>query len=134
MYKEMLPSGEEARRLGYSQGVRVNNLLLISGQVALDEKGEIVGKGDFKTQARKVFQNLKSVVERAGGQLEDVVKITVYITDIRYLEEFRKIRGEYFKEWFPASTLVEVGALIKSGLMLEIDAIAVIRESTKASI
>ncbi len=126
MKKEMLPSTEEARKLGYSQGVKSGNILFISGQVALNDKGEIVGQGDFEKQVRCVFENLQSTLNAGGSSFNDIAQITVFLTDIKNLQEFRNIRQEYFKDWFPASTLVEVNSLIMKELMIEINAIAVL--------
>jgi 2-iminobutanoate/2-iminopropanoate deaminase len=114
------------RKLGYSQGVKVDNMLFISGQVALGSNGQVGGKGDFARQARCAFENLETMLKPKGASLSDVVKLGVYLTDMKTLSEFRRIRGEYFKDWFPASTLVRVTSLISSELMGEIDAIAVV--------
>jgi len=124
----MLPSVAEAGRLGYSQGVRVGNVVYVSGQVALDSDGNVVGKGDFAAQTRRVFENLRSVLKSVGGDLDDIVRIKIHLTDMDNLDEFRRIRSEYFRDWFPASTLIEVGGLIIKELMIEIDAIAVVEK------
>ncbi|MEM4246417.1 MAG: RidA family protein [Candidatus Bathyarchaeia archaeon] len=122
----MLPSSEEARNLGYSQGVRSGKMLFISGQVALNERGEVEGVNDFEKQVRCVFRNLQSTLKSGGASLQDVVQVTVFLTDIKNLQDFRRIRREYFKDWFPSSTLVEVNSLIMKELMIEINAIAVV--------
>jgi 2-iminobutanoate/2-iminopropanoate deaminase len=124
----VLPSQAEARKQGYSQGVKSGNILFLSGHVALDSNGEVVGKGDFSKQVRCVFDSLAETLRSKGASLNDIVKITVYLTDIGNLQEFRKIRGEYFKDWFPASTLVQVGSLIMKELMIEIDGVAVLKD------
>lgn len=101
-------------------------LLFISGQAGWDENGKIVGDGDHVAQARKAFDNLRAVVEKAGGTLEDVVKVTEYITDLKLYTEIGRFRKEYFPANFPAATLVEVKGLWAKGQIFEIDAIAVI--------
>ncbi|MEM2921768.1 MAG: RidA family protein, partial [Candidatus Bathyarchaeia archaeon] len=92
MSKEMLPSSEEARNLGYSQGVRSGKMLFISGQVALNERGEVEGVNDFEKQVRCVFRNLQSTLKSGGASLQDVVQVTVFLTDIKNLQDFRRIR------------------------------------------
>ncbi len=122
-----MPSEAEARKQGYSQGAKVGNLIFLSGHVALDSNGQVIGKDNFARQVRCVFDNLKATLESKGATLNDIVKVTVYLTNIGNLQEFRKIRGEYFQNWFPASTLVQVGSLIMKELLVEIDAIAVLK-------
>ena len=116
----------------YSQGVKVSGpgaTLYISGQVAQDAKGNIVGKGDFAAQARQVFENLKAMVEAGGGKLTDVVKLTFYLTDVRYRPDLVPIREEFFGPKLPASTLVTTPALAHPDYMLEVEAIAVVEQT-----
>ncbi|MEM2878708.1 MAG: RidA family protein [Candidatus Hadarchaeales archaeon] len=128
MPKKMVYPPELPKTVGYSQAVRAGNMLFISGQISENAKGEIVGKGDFKKQARQVFENIKAVLKAEGGSMRDIVKITVHLTDIKNLQAFREVRGEYFKDYYPASTLIEVNSLISDELMIEIDAIAVLEK------
>ncbi len=108
-----------------SQGLRVGNLLFLSGQVAVDSSGTIVGAGDLKTQTRQVFENIKAILERAGATFDDVVKMTTYFTtDIRNYEDYFSVRREYFKGINPASTGVQVAALAFEGLLLEVEVVA----------
>jgi len=122
--KKIVAPKELPKPVGYSQAVRVGNFLFISGQISEDSKGEIVGKGNFEKQARQVFENLRATVNAEGGSLEDIVKITVHLTDMNNLAKFREIRSEYFKRDYPASTLIEVKNLISKKLLIEVDAIA----------
>jgi len=124
--KKIVAPKELPKTVGYSQAVRVGNFLFISGQISEDSKGEIVGEGDFEKQARQVFENLRAVVNAEGGSLEDIVKITVHLTDMDNLAKFREIRSEYFKRDYPASTLIEVKSLVSKKLFIEIEAIAVL--------
>jgi len=124
--KKIVAPKELPKTVGYSQAVRVGNFLFISGQISEDSKGEIV-EGDFEKQTRQVFENLRAVVNAEGGSLEDIVKITVHLTDMNNLAKFREIRSEYFKRDYPASTLIEVKSLVSKKLLIEIDAIAVLR-------
>ncbi len=116
----------------WSQALRVGNLLFTAGQVALTAKGNmttgkgLVGKGDALAQARQSFKNIKALVEKAGGTMEDIVKLTLYVTDIRDADLVRKARREFFKGDFPTATLVCVTALASPLFLVEIEAIAVL--------
>jgi reactive intermediate/imine deaminase len=101
-------------------------LVFIAGQVAADRTGAIVGKGDFRAQARQVFENLKTAVEAAGGTMADVAKINVYATDLSQVAAMREVRSQYFTGNPPASTLVQVVALARPEYLLEIEAIVAI--------
>src|SRR5262249_16610762 len=108
-----------------SQGLRVRNLIFLSGEVAVDSEGNIVGKGDLKAQTRQVFENIKTILGKAGATFDNVVKMTTYLTtDIRNYEDYFAVRREYFKGVNPASTGVQVAALAFAGLMLEVEVIA----------
>lgn len=112
----------------YSQGILVEagKLLFIAGQTALDEKGEIVGKGDFEKQAHKVFENIQSILKEVGASFGNVTKITIYVTDIKYLQPLSAIRVQYFGVMPPASTFVVVESLAHEEFFIEIEAIAVV--------
>lgn len=103
--------------------------IYISGQVPVNEKGEIIGKGDFAVQTRQVFENLKTALAAANATFNDVIKITIYIKDYKpdlHLSVLRSIRNEYVsKENPPASTLAGVQSLYNSDVIIEIEAIAV---------
>jgi reactive intermediate/imine deaminase len=101
-------------------------LVFIAGQVAADQSGAVVGKGDFKAQSKQVFENLKAAVEAAGGTMADVAKINVYATDLSQLAAMREIRQQYFTGAPPASTLVQVVSLARPEYLLEIEAIVVV--------
>ena len=101
-------------------------LLFIAGQTASGKDGNVVGVGDIEAQTKQIFENLKIIVEEAGGNLADIVKTTVYITDAKYREGQRKIRNQYFKDNFPTSTLIIVKGLAREEFLIEIEAIAVI--------
>lgn len=110
----------------WSQCTRQGNLLFISGQVALDSTGEVVGKGNFETQAKKALDNLMAMLEAGGGKAEDLMMITVFLTDIRNRPTFAKVREAYFRANPPASTLVEINRLVMDDLLIEINGIAVV--------
>jgi reactive intermediate/imine deaminase len=108
-----------------SQGIQIGNAVYTSGQVALDSDGNVVGEGDMKAQTRRALENIKNVLEAADASMGDVVKVTVYVTDISLLAETHEVRAEFFPDPPPASTGVEVSALAFPGLLVEIEAIAV---------
>ena len=100
--------------------------IYIAGQVAQDERGQVVGRGDFSAQATQVFENLKKALSSAGADFKDLVKITVYLTDARYREPLGEVRSKYLKDPLPASTLVVVAVLAQPDYLLEIEGIAVL--------
>jgi 2-iminobutanoate/2-iminopropanoate deaminase len=108
-----------------SQGFRVGELLFVSGQAAIDEAGSIVGVGDFDAQAEQTFQNLRRVLVAGGSDLEHVVKVTIYLTDMANFPKIVDLRGRWFAPPWPADTIVEVSALALPELEIEIEAIAV---------
>ncbi len=113
----------------YSLGVRVTQaqtILFLSGQVAYTADGSPAHRGDFKAQARGAYEAIKALVESQGGTLNNVVKITTYITDMRHRADLPQIREEFFGKKGPASTLVGISALAHPDWMIEIEAIAVI--------
>ena len=113
----------------YSQGVRVNHgqtILFLSGQVAYTADGGVACRGDFKGQARGAYEAIKLLVESQGGTMANIVKITTYLTDIRYRVDLASIREEFLGKKGPASTLVEISALAHPDWMIEIEAIAAI--------
>jgi 2-iminobutanoate/2-iminopropanoate deaminase len=110
-----------------SQGFRVGDLVIVSGQAAIDQDGHIVGVGDFDAQAEQVFRNLARVLAAAGSGLDRVVKVTIYLTDMGNFPKIVDLRGTWFTPPYPADTIVEVSALALPGLEIEIEAIAVRR-------
>ena len=114
---------------GYSQAIKVTGvgtMLFTAGQVPYDADGGVKHRGDFKAQARAVFGAVKALVEAGGGTLANVVKITTYVTDVRYRLDFRAVRDEFFGVRGPASTMVEVSSLSHPDYLIEVEAIAVI--------
>ncbi|NKB22758.1 MAG: RidA family protein [Alphaproteobacteria bacterium] len=112
----------------YSNAVRsdAGPLLWISGQVALDAKGELVGKGDLRAQAVQVLENIKGILEDSDATMDDIVKVTVYVTDISAFNTIADIREKYFPVFGPASVICEVSALAWPEFMIEIEAVAVV--------
>jgi 2-iminobutanoate/2-iminopropanoate deaminase len=110
-----------------SQAMRVGDLVFVSGQAAIDQNGGLVGVGDFDAQAELVFQNLARVLEAAGSTLADVIKVTIYLTDMANFPKIVELRGKWFTEPYPADTIVEVASLALPELEIEIEAIGVVR-------
>ena len=113
-----------------SQGFRVGDLIFVSGQAAIDEQGEVVGVGDFGAQARQAVRNLDRVLNAAGSSLDQVIKVTIFVTDMAYFSEVVELRREVFSEPYPADTICEVRSLAYPELMFEIEAVALADGST----
>ncbi len=112
--------------VGYSHAAKAGNMLYIAGQVAQDVDGNVVGKGDFKAQVRQVYKNLKNIMEEAGGSLQNIVKMTTFLTHYNYIETYRSVRNEYFSEPFPPNTLLIIESLALPDYMIEVEAVAVL--------
>jgi reactive intermediate/imine deaminase len=110
----------------FTDAVRAGDLLFVSGVVAVDAAGELVGGDDVVEQARQVFRNMGAVLAAAGCGFEDVVKVTVFLTDVGDRALVNPVRQEVFGEVRPASTLVEVSALAIPGARIEVEAVALI--------
>jgi reactive intermediate/imine deaminase len=101
-------------------------MVFVSGQVARGLDGQVVGKGDVAAQTRKVLENMAAVLSESGATMDDVVKVTVFVTNLEeHFSAIHQVRGEFFKEDYPASTLVEVKSLVHPDMLIEIEAIAV---------
>jgi 2-iminobutanoate/2-iminopropanoate deaminase len=109
----------------YTDAVRAGTLLFVSGCVPVDADGRLVG-GDVVAQAKQVFANVGAILEAGGATFADVVKVTVYLTDIEDRSRINPVREEVFGDARPASTLVEVSALAIPGAKLEVEAVALI--------
>jgi Putative translation initiation inhibitor, yjgF family len=110
----------------YTDAVRAGELLFVSGCVPVDGEGRLVGGDDVVAQARQVFANVGGILEAGGATFADVVKVTVYVTDIADRTRINPVRQEVFGETRPASTLVEVSALAIPGAKLEVEAVALV--------
>jgi enamine deaminase RidA (YjgF/YER057c/UK114 family) len=118
--------------VGYSQVARVTEgvLVFVAGQVALDKSGNVVGRGDFKAQVEQVFENLKAAVEAAGGSLNDIIKLNIYVLNLSGLPQFREVRDKYINPKNPpASTLVQVAGLFRPEFLIEVEAVAVVSKN-----
>ena len=112
----------------YKMATRMDGgrLLYISGQVAWDPSGHIVGKGDVRAQARQTFQNLRGVLQAAGGDLDSLMKLTTYITKIEYFPAVAEARRETFTGELPASTLIVVKSLFHPDFLIEVEGVAAV--------
>lgn len=130
MPKRILQSGAVAVPRGImSQGVATpaGQMVFASGQVARDVDGQLVGRGDIRAQTRKTLQNLQAVLAEGGATMDDVVKVTVFVTNLsEHFAAVHEIRAEFFTSEYPASTLVEVSQLVDPEMLIEIEAIAVL--------
>jgi enamine deaminase RidA (YjgF/YER057c/UK114 family) len=112
----------------YSHAIRCGDTVYIAGQVAFDENNEIVGIGDPRRQAEQVWHNIGLAVEAAGGTLADVVKITIFLKDVRQAPAEISVRERLFESGrYPICTLVQVANLGLPDLLMEVDAVAVLR-------
>lgn len=120
-------SDQAPRAIGpYSQAVRAGNTVYLSGQIPLDPKtGELVS-GDFVLETRRVFDNLKAVAETAGDGFKDVVRVTIYLTDLANFPKVNEVMAEYFREPYPARVTIGVASLPR-GARVEIDAVMVVQ-------
>jgi len=131
-----MSQGETIRHIGtekvadtdgtWAQVTRKGSLIFISGQVGMDAKGEFPGEGDFEAQARLALDNLVDVLKTAGGSLEDLMMITVFVTDMANRPTFARVRDAYFRANPPASTIVEITRLFMEGVLIEVNGIAVL--------
>jgi reactive intermediate/imine deaminase len=119
----------EARPVAnYKMATRMEGgrLLYIAGQVSRDADGEVLGKGDIRAQAQQVFQNVRNVLQAAGGDVGDLLKITTYITNLDNFPAVAEIRSSFFPGTLPASTLIVVSRLAQPELLIEVEGMAAI--------
>ena len=114
-----------------SLGYRLGNVLVLSGQASISEQGEIVGAGDFDTQAAQTFANIERVLGLAGAGLEDIFKVTIYLTDMANFPKIMELRQRHFTPPYPADTIVEVRSLALPELMIEIEVMAMVPDGER---
>jgi enamine deaminase RidA (YjgF/YER057c/UK114 family) len=109
--------------------VRTGRTIFISGQIALDQSGNVVGAGDFAAQTEQVFRNIELALESVGASMVDVAKLTVFVVDMSQVQTFREIRDRHVNTANPpASSLIRVAGLVRDDLLIEIEAVAVLPE------
>ncbi len=106
-----------------SPGVRVGEFLFTSGNVANDASGNLVGPGDCEAQSRQVMSNVRTIAEAAGASMNDVVKITCFLTDVNDYAAYGRVRSETFSNSPPASSTVIVAALVRPEFLVEVEAV-----------
>ena len=123
------PNFKNVRRNVYHHYIRVDSpksLIFLSGQLSRDVDGNLVGAGDMAEQTRQCIRNMRTVLEAAGGTLDDIVSVVVYTTGMREFKNIVDARTEFFVDKLPTSTIVEVNRLADPGLLIEFQAIAVL--------
>lgn len=126
MREELRVPGQPEPISHYTDAVRAGDLLFLSGIVPVDSTGRLVGGSDVVEQARQVFRNMGEVLAAAGASFADVVKVTVFLTDVDDRPLVNPVRQEVFGETRPASTLVEVSRLAVEGARIEVEAVALL--------
>ncbi len=126
--QRLTPEGVAPPSGAYVHVVRAGEFVFVAGQVARDPGGRLVGEGDVEAQTAQALENVRAVLATAGCSLRDVVRIGVYLTDIRHRERVGAVRRRYFGDRLPASTTVEVSNLGERELLVEIDAVALVPE------
>lgn len=112
--------------VGYSRAVKVGNIIEVTGTVASDDDGNVVGKNDAYEQTKFIYQKIEAVLQRAGATMKDVVRVRMFVTDISRWQEYGKAHSEFFRDIKPCNTMVEVSALIEPDYLIEIEATAII--------
>jgi reactive intermediate/imine deaminase len=120
-------------RFRLAQGYRVGDLLFISGQAAVDGEGRVVGLGDFDAQAKLAFENLDRALRAGGSSLRNVIKVTIFLTDMSHFDNIVELRGKYFSPPYPADTIVEIRSLFSKEAMIEIEAVAIADDAVERS-
>ena len=118
---------------GYSRAVRVGQFIEVAGTTAVDAKGNFIGEGDVVAQTQYVLEKIQHAIEQAGGAMSDVVRTRIYVTDREHMMEVVKVHGKFFGDIMPASTGVEIGALIDDRLLVEIEASAIITSTDNSN-
>lgn len=124
-----IPSGAVWEdKIGYSRAVRIGNIVEVSGTAAVDGD-KIIGKENAYEQTVFIIQKIKKALEKSGAELKDVIRTRIFVTDISKWEEIGKAHNEFFHDIKPATSMVEVKALINPELLLEIEATAILNEN-----
>src|SRR5438270_12525551 len=114
-------------RVGYSRMVKVGNFIEVSGTVASDEEGNVVGINDPYSQTSYILQKIEKILGQAGAALEDVVRTRMFVTDISKFDEYGRANGEFFRDIKPCTSMLEVKGLVEAEYMIEIEVSAIVR-------
>jgi reactive intermediate/imine deaminase len=127
MLKKVITPKTLHRPFGYAHAIQIDNTIYISGQIPLDQEMNVVGKNDIAAQTERVYENLRKVIEEAGGSMSSIVMLNIYCTDLEaYDKKTRHLRKKYFGDYYPATTAIEVKRLYRPDFMIEVEAIAVL--------
>lgn len=114
--------------VGYSRLVKMNNQVFVTGTVAIDDHGNIVGENDAYEQTKFIIQKVEKILNKVGATLEDVVRTRMFVTDISRWDEYGKAHGEFFGKIKPATTMIEISRLIDEKFLIEIEFEAIMEE------
>ncbi len=112
--------------VGYSRAVRMGNIIEVTGTVAVDDSGQLIGGNDAYAQTKFIIQKIESVLQRAGASLKDVIRTRMFVTDISRWEEYGRAHGEFFGSIKPCTSMIEIKALIAPEYLIEIEATAIV--------
>ncbi len=127
--KKYFSSGTQwEANVGYSRAIRVGNIVEVSGTVAVDDSGRVIGKDDPYTQTRFALKKIEDALKHVGAEMKDVIRTRLFVADINMWQAVGKAHGEFFKDIKPATTMVEISRLIGLDFLIEIEATAVITE------
>jgi enamine deaminase RidA (YjgF/YER057c/UK114 family) len=130
MNRQLVTSGAKWESIvGYSRAVRIGSIIEVAGTTAV-RNGELVGKGDPYAQAKCILEIIEAALQEAGATMADVVRTRMYVTDAGQWQEVGRAHGEFFAEIRPASTLVEVSALVDPDMLVEIEVTAILEEGS----
>ena len=114
--------------VGYSRAVKIGNIIEVTGTVAVDENGLLIGEDNAYDQTRFIIEKIEKILHQAGASLKDVVRTRMFVTDISLFDEYGRAHGEFFKDIKPATAMYEIKALVKKEFLIEIEATAIIKE------
>ncbi len=126
MAKAVITPSTLEKAVGYSHAIRCGKTVYIAGQIAHDANGKLVGQGDARAQGEQVYQNIKGIIESCGGTMQNIVRITTYVTSLAYRPIMVEVRAKYFPKDPPASTFLVVVSLADPAFLVEVDAVAVL--------
>lgn len=128
-YQPLNPNPNWPKSFTFSPGVRIGNMIMLSGTTATDDRGMLVGKGDIVAQTRQIFRKFAAILELAGGSLSNIVETTDYVLSLEEYQKTAEVRREVFNgpPW-PAATGVVVSALVRADALIEIKGIAILND------
>ena len=126
MPKEIIVPKNVHRPRGYSHAIKCGNTIYVAGQIAFDEEGKLVGEGDVVAQTERAYENLKRVLAAAGASITDIVMMRINTLDLEGFHKTAEVRRKYFDKHFPATTVIVIEGLDEPGVLIEVEAIAVV--------